>query len=93
MTTLLLTAIYYALYIMQFVLFLRVILSWFRLNPNNTFVEILYTLTEPILAPIRKLIDASIFGGRQGGMILDISPLIAFIFLQLLQTYLLRFMQ
>ena len=93
MTNLVLTAIYYALYIMQMLLFLRVILSWFRLNPNNVLIELLYTLTEPILAPIRKLIDASIFGGRKGGMILDISPLIAFIFLQLMQSYVLRFIR
>ncbi len=69
------------------VLFLRVILSWFRVGTENPFVRIIYEMTEPILSPIRMLIEKSIFGGRKGGMILDISPLIAFILLQLLQNY------
>ena len=69
------------------VLFIRVILSWFRIGTGNPFVRVIYEMTEPILGPIRLLIEKSIFGGRKGGMILDISPLIAFIFLQLLQRY------
>jgi YggT family protein len=88
----LLRAIYYSLYVMEMVLFLRIILSWFRINQDNLFVSILITLTEPLLAPIRKLIDLSIFGARKGGMLLDISPLIAFIFLQTLQNFLVRFL-
>lgn len=82
-----LQAILYSLYVVEMILFLRVILSWFRLGHDNRFVQLLYSLTEPILGPIRLLIDKSIFGGRKGGMILDISPLIAFIFLQLIQNY------
>ncbi len=69
------------------ILFLRVILSWFRLSGSNPLVRALYALTEPLLVPIRYLVDKSIFGGRKGGMIIDISPLIAFIFLQMMQNY------
>ncbi len=87
----LLRAIIYSLYFVEMILFLRVIMSWFRLSSDNKFVNILYKLTEPILAPIRLLISKSIFGGRKGGMILDISPLIAFIFIQLIQNYIMQF--
>lgn len=87
----LLKAIYYSLYIMEMVLFLRVILSWFRINQDNVFITMLNVLTEPMLDPIRKLIELSIFGSRKGGMLLDISPLIAFIFLQTLQNFVLKF--
>lgn len=88
----LLKAIYYSLYIMEMVLFLRVILSWFRISQDNVLITILNVLTEPMLDPIRKLIELSIFGSRKGGMILDISPLIAFIFLQTLQNFILKFL-
>lgn len=89
---LLLRAIYYSLYILQMILFARVLLSWFRLPQDHVIVRTLYSLTEPLLGPIRMLVDKSIFGGRKGGMILDISPLIAFIFLQLMQTYIKNFL-
>ncbi len=93
MTTYLFLAISYTLYVMQIMLFIRVILSWFQLSPNNVFVGLAHTLTEPFLAPIRKLIDASIFGDRNGGMMLDMSPLIAYIFLQTMQMYIERFIR
>jgi len=90
---LLLTAIYYSLYIIQMILFLRILLSWFRLAPDNPIVKILISLTEPLLGPIRIIVEKSIFGGRKGGMIIDISPLIAFIFLQMMQNYIFLFMK
>lgn len=91
MFNLFLQAIYYSLYVLEMILFLRVILSWFRLHDDHPLLRIAYTFTEPMLSPIRVLIDKSIFGGRKGGMVLDISPLIAFIFLQTLQNYMLQF--
>lgn len=89
---LLLRAIYYSLSVLQMILFLRVILSWFRLPSDNKLIVILNNLTEPLLSPIRLIVEKSIFGGRKGGMLLDISPLIAFIFLQFMQTYILQFL-
>jgi YggT family protein len=55
----------------------RVILSWFRVDPYNRFVQILFQVTEPVLAPIRRLIPPM-------GMI-DITPIIALLLLQLAQ--------
>ena len=59
----------------------RVILSWFSPNPNNRLAIILVQITEPILGPLRRIIP-------RAGM-LDFSPLVAIIILQLV-SYLLR---
>jgi YggT family protein len=64
----------------------RVILSWFPMVHGSKPVRILFRLTEPILSPIRGVIQRSPLGGS--GMVLDFSPIIAFFLLQLLQTVL-----
>ena len=56
------------------VVFVRVIVSWIQLPPNNPFVHYSRALTEPLLEPIRKLLPAS------GG--LDFSPLILLVLLR-----------
>jgi YggT family protein len=71
------------LYIM---LFVRIILSWFPVGRDNKFMELLFALTEPVLAPIRSLVNRSPLGGP--GMVIDFSPLIAFILLRLLRNIL-----
>jgi len=53
-----------------------VIASWIGLQPGNPFVVFLNDITEPILAPIRQFIP------RMG--MLDISPMIAIILLQVI---------
>lgn len=58
-------------------IFLRVILSWVNPDPRNPVVSMLYSLTEPILAPARRVIPA--IGG------LDLSPLVVLVLLQALQ--------
>jgi len=59
----------------------RVILSWFSSNPTNRLAIILIQITEPILGPLRRIIP-------RAGM-LDFSPMVAIIILQLI-SYLLR---
>ncbi|MCL2387212.1 MAG: YggT family protein [Defluviitaleaceae bacterium] len=66
------------LYVM---LFARIILSWLPINRNNKFLELLFALTEPVLAPVRTLVSRSPLGGP--GMVLDFSPLIVFVLLRL----------
>ena len=52
----------------------RSLLSWFPQIPsNNPLVRILYTVTEPILAPIRRVVPR--FGA------LDFTPMIAILIL------------
>ncbi len=65
----------------QIILFLRVMLSWFRIDPySNAFARLLYALTEPVLEPIRAILPPA-------GMI-DFSPLVAFLILAVLQMVL-----
>ena len=52
------------------------IASWIGLQPGNPFVVFLNDITEPILAPIRAYVP------RIG--MLDLSPMIAIILLQLI---------
>lgn len=55
------------------IVFLRALLSWFNLSPNNSIVVFLNYVTEPILAPLRRLIPRI-------GMV-DITPMVAIILL------------
>lgn len=67
------------------VLFGRVILSWFPLNPGTpmaTVYSFLYTVTEPVLGPVRRAIPA------MGGF--DFSPIVVFFGLQILATAICR---
>lgn len=71
--------------VMYFLIFVRCILSWFPMVRGNVLVQLVYTLTEPILRPIRELINKSPLGG---GMMLDFSPIIAFFVLQIIGSIL-----
>ena len=64
-----------------FAIIARALLSWFNLGPSHPLVRILYDLTEPILAPLRRFIPTI-------GMI-DITPIVAILLLQLIQSVLL----
>lgn len=56
---------------------IRVILSWVAPDPYNPVVRVIVQVTEPIMAPIRKLLPP------MGGF--DLSPLIVLLGIQLLQ--------
>jgi YggT family protein len=65
----------------SYVIFGRVVLSWFPISPNSPFATIyngLYSITEPVLGPVRRVMPA------MGGW--DLSPLIVFFALQLLSS-------
>ena len=62
-----------------YLIFARIIMSWFIRNPYaNKISMILIQLTEPILAPFRRLMSR--FGATYG---LDFSPILALIALQI----------
>ncbi len=58
----------------------RVIVSWVRIDPEHPAVLTVRKLTEPLLAPIRRVIDP---WQRQWGI--DFSPVVLIIALGLLQ--------
>ena len=60
----------------------RAILSWFSPSPTNRLAVILYRVTEPFLAPLRRIIP-------RAGMF-DFSPLVAIILLQMIASFLPR---
>lgn len=86
MTTLLLQAVYYFISILIVIIIANAILSWFPAKGLLPLRKILYSMVEPILQPIRKMIQKSIFGGSR--MAVDISPFIAYLILSTIQRYL-----
>jgi YggT family protein len=67
------------------IMFARIILSWFPINPGSgmaTVYGFLYSITEPVLAPIRRVIPPI----GAGGMGLDLSPIVVFIAITILQS-------
>jgi YggT family protein len=62
-------------WILSIAIFIRVIISWVGLDPRNPVVVFLHDITEPILAPLRQFLP------RLG--MLDLSPLLAIILLNL----------
>lgn len=67
-----------------FVLFARIILSWFPTQPGTPLASVhrvLYDLTEPVLAPVRGLIPPI----GSSGMAFDLSPIIVFVGLSILR--------
>jgi YggT family protein len=66
------------------VLFVRIIFSWFpppMSGPGRAIFEVIYDLTEPILGLVRGLLPAI----RMGAMGLDLSPIIVFVAIAVLQ--------
>ena len=66
--------------VLSLVIIARVIVSWFSPSPTNRLVIILYQLTEPFLAPLRRIIP------RVG--MFDFTPLVAIIILRLIVSLL-----
>ena len=62
--------------ILIIVIIIRAILSWFSPKPGNPLMVILFSITEPILAPLRRIVP------RIG--LIDITPMVAIILLWLI---------
>ena len=56
---------------------IRALLSWFRPDPRNFFVQLIVRITDPILRPLERVIPP--LGG------FDITPIIAILLIQLVQ--------
>ncbi len=65
--------------VIYFLLVIRIIVSWFRVEPFSEPINILYRITDPILAPFRRL-------PLQVGLI-DFSPILAFIAITFLDSF------
>ena len=65
--------------ILYFLLTIRIILSWFPVDPYNQVVSTLYQITDPLLAFFRRI-------PLQVGMI-DLTPILAFLAIAFLDHF------
>ena len=75
----------FAIRIYSLIIIVRAIVSWVSPDPYNPIVRILYRLTEPVLAPIRKVQFRMI-----GNIGIDFSPFIAIILIQVIGRFVIR---
>jgi YggT family protein len=67
--------------IFYWLIIIRALLSWVNPDPFNPIVQFLERITEPALAPIRRFLPR---------MAIDISPIIAFLILLFLKSFLVQ---
>jgi YggT family protein len=72
----------YVLWLYMWVIIARALISWVNPDPWNPIVQFLDRVTEPVLAPIRRLM-----GWRMG---IDLSPIIAILIIIFLQIALVQ---
>ncbi|MBU0758800.1 MAG: YggT family protein [Candidatus Omnitrophica bacterium] len=70
--------------VMYWLILIRALLSWVNPDPHNPIVQFLYKATEPILYTIRKILPLNMAMG------IDISPIIAFLILIFLRSFLVK---
>ena len=68
--------------ILTYIIFIRVILSWFSHNPYQPIIKLIYQISDTILSPIRSIVSP--IGG------VDISPIIAIFMIQLIKNIILK---
>lgn len=73
----------YLIEILWWLIVIRALLSWVNPDPSNPIVQFIERMTEPLLAPFRKLIPTYRLG-------IDISPLVALLFLYFLKIFLVQ---
>ena len=73
----------YLVTILTWLIIIRALISWVNPDPRNIIVQILYKITEPILAPLRRIIPLYNIG-------IDISPIIAILCLWFVRLFIVR---
>jgi len=71
------------LYLYTWLIIIRAVVSWTRVDTNNPLIQFLVKATEPILAPLRALVPPAKLGG------IDLSPILAIIAIQIVRYLLL----
>ncbi len=68
-----------------YVVIARIIMSWFPVSPGSglaTVFSLLYAATEPVLGPLRRVLPPLMLGGAG----IDLSPIVLFFGIQILQS-------
>jgi YggT family protein len=73
------SVVYWALELYMYVVIARALISWVNPDPWNPIVQFLEKITEPALAPLRRMI-----GWRLG---IDVSPIILIFIIVFLQRF------
>ena len=66
--------------VLSWAIIIRALITWFPIAPDSPIVRVLDDITEPIMAPLRRVVP------RIG--MLDITPIVALLLLQLLGSIL-----
>jgi YggT family protein len=69
--------------IYKWIIIVAALISWVNPDPYNPIVRFLYSVTEPVLRPVRRLL-----GFRLGAI--DISPVIVILVIIFVQSFLIR---
>ena len=77
-------------FLLEMLILVRILLSWIVGYQGGSVMRLLYNLTEPILQPVRNMVDKSPLGGGVG---LDFSPVFALILLRLVKALLMALIQ
>jgi len=64
-----------------FLIFIRVIMSWFPMDRSSPVIVLLYRVTDPVIIPCREIYYSilGLFGMDARSMPLDFSPIIAYL--------------
>ena len=69
--------------ILYWIIIIRALVSWVNPDPFNPIVQFLQKATEPILAPIRRVLKMQFWA-------FDLSPIIAILTLIFIQSFIVR---
>ena len=64
------------IYILNFAIIIRALMSWFNPSPENPIARFVIEITEPVLAPLRRIVP------RIGMM--DITPIVAILLMNVI---------
>ncbi|HEX3029422.1 MAG TPA: YggT family protein [Clostridia bacterium] len=76
------------LLILEMLVVLRAVISWLPIPRDNQLIDLLYKFTEPMLAPVRKLVEKSSMGNNA---FVDFSPLIVLLLIAFVRFLLRRY--
>jgi len=79
------STVVYFFQVINFLIFARVVISWVARGQSNQIFDLIYQLTEPILAPFRHLQEKIGIGGM-----LDFSPIMALLTMNFLMNFIIR---
>lgn len=78
----LITIIRRIVWLVNILILIRVLLSW--INFSNSFANLIYSITEPLLKPFRDILDKYV------NLPIDLSPLLLIIFIEFMEKILMR---